>query len=104
MQIAQHCQELLHQPKAGEQVASVWGCGAGLVLEETRTAMSRILKVQTRLRRLHRARHWLQPRPRCMPRAQNEPQSSPSPEDTSVVAGLLPMHGQRLACPTPACS
>lgn len=44
-QIAQHCQELLHQPKAGEQVASVWGCGAGLVLDETRAAMSRILKV-----------------------------------------------------------
>ncbi len=47
MQIAQHCQELLHQPKAGEQVASVWGCGAGLVLDETRAAMSRILKVLT---------------------------------------------------------
>ena len=45
MEIAQLCQELLHQPKAGEQVASVWGCGAGLVLDETRTAMSRILKV-----------------------------------------------------------
>ena len=44
-QIAQHCQELLHQPKAGEHVASVWGCGAGLVLDETRAAMSRILKV-----------------------------------------------------------
>ena len=45
LEIAQRCQELLHQPKAGEQVASVWGCGAGLVLEETRSAMSRILKV-----------------------------------------------------------
>ncbi|CAL5223519.1 g6048 [Coccomyxa viridis] len=44
VEIAQLCQELLHQPKAGEQVASVWGCGAGLVLDETRTAMSRILK------------------------------------------------------------
>ena len=45
LEIVQRCQELLHQPKAGEQVASVWGCGAGLVLEETRSAMSRILKV-----------------------------------------------------------
>ena len=29
-------------------MASVWGCGAGLVLDETRAAMSRILKVAPR--------------------------------------------------------
>ena len=44
-QIALRCQELLHQPRAGEQVAGSWGSGAGLVLEETRAAMSRLLKV-----------------------------------------------------------
>lgn len=44
-QIAQRCQELLHQPHAGEAVASVWGSGAGLVLEETRSAVSRLLSV-----------------------------------------------------------
>ena len=43
--IALRCQELLHQPRAGEQVAGSWGSGAGLVLEETRAAMSRLLKV-----------------------------------------------------------
>ena len=44
-QIALRCQELLRQPRAGEQVAGSWGSGAGLVLEETRAAMSRLLKV-----------------------------------------------------------
>ena len=41
-------------------MASVWGCGAGLVLEETRAAMSRILKVRPRLARLVSKEHRLQ--------------------------------------------
>ena len=42
-QIALRCQELLRQPRAGEQVAGSWGSGAGLVLEETRAAMLRLV-------------------------------------------------------------
>lgn len=43
--IKMRCQELLHDPKCQQKLVDVWGSGAGLVLDETRAAMGRILKV-----------------------------------------------------------
>jgi programmed cell death protein 4 len=40
-----NCQELLHDPKCQQKLADAWGSGAGLVLDETRTAIGRIIKV-----------------------------------------------------------
>jgi hypothetical protein len=39
------CGELLRQPGAAERLSNIWGSGAGLVLEETHSAMGRLLKV-----------------------------------------------------------
>lgn len=43
------CGELLREPGAAERLANIWGSGAGLVLEETKAAMGRLLKVGLRL-------------------------------------------------------
>lgn len=44
--VKMRCQELLHDPKCQQKLADVWGSGAGLVLDETRAAMGRLLKVR----------------------------------------------------------
>jgi hypothetical protein len=41
-------QALLHEGRPGERLALAWGCGAGLVADETRAAMARLLKVQSK--------------------------------------------------------
>ena len=43
--ILEHAGALLQEARAGEKLALAWGCGAGLVADETRAAMSRLLKV-----------------------------------------------------------
>ncbi len=43
--VGERARALLGDARAGEKLAAAWGCGAGLVLHETRAAMGRVLKV-----------------------------------------------------------